>query len=637
MENIENFLAKLNHQKQSRHDIADAILGHQKGRYTWYRLRYFSIKSLLMILVHCLEFYLLFQVFNTSLALSILTFRIIGFISSSFWWGALESFREQLRSLNHNQHPERSSLYQSWSRYANYFSCVVSLVILGLFIHHLLLTPLSNYGLFCCYVFIILVEINARIRVLTKHACCFATHRVYRPFFSVIAPPLIGLFILGVFWYPLEGYSLILAGIGQVGSTLYWTWKYTHQMLKHRRIDIQPRRIKALQKIHHRFRNLQQALTSVLIDGSGLIILIVFHDFTAVYLLTPLIATCFNWAKLFYFDNIKYQSYWYRLLIKPFNDYTYVITIIIAFALTLISYGLLSILSIEHSIGLLIALWLFFTTRALLSIRSIIIFTRCQYSLLLYCHGVLIALLLYCSTLSWSLTQLLITIALAQGVLYLCLMLIKVKQQQNPYQPRLQPLYPWLESQTPTHMISKISLTKEANSSQITSIIQALNRYYKNDSLTLTIYNKQIFLSTPHHHEALNLKWLACETSGLITQYNHDVGLNEFIHKNDCVSKAYLKEKFHEHFPTAYFIDLHFWKRAQLPFDNSELLSTIKQHIEHPDIISTRTPYYCNVLYRAHQLDTIFIIPKQTTDYSTICQWHEYILDQNLGSIFSKK
>lgn len=627
VENIKNFFIRLDSQKRSTVTFADAVLGGRTFAYIWHRLRYFTLKSLLMIMIRCIEFYLIFYLFDTQIAISILTFRIISFMGSSFWWGALESFRESIREYSQDkQKIECMQLYKQWRNYAGIYAALMSGIILVLFAYHLSQSDSSSLILFSCYVAAIIAEVISRTYVLTKHSLCFATHRVYRPFLTIIGPPLASLVVLGVSWHFIAGYSLVLAGLTQASLALYWTWKYTTFTLNNRRLVTESITPKTTMTTHHFTpRSIIQACCSLLMDGSGVIVLVILHDFTNLYLLAPLIAVCFNWSKLFYFDNIKFGSRWLRALTNHLNHTTRYASLIIALSLTVMSAIIFGAIDSDHNAYFILALALFFAARALLSLKFIILFTRAQYLTLLIYNGLLTLSIIIFSQLNLPMNQLLLFIGISQLIIYFA---VCKEAKDKPYFPShtsLLPYFCWRECITPHCVIDKITLTPHCTQPQQQAIINAIHHSHQGQVLmSLSDRNTLLILQTNTTNQLDDL-WLATHASGLIMNFQHHIDHLAFEpHHNH--KQTDMIAQFNQIFPHGIVIDLTQPQRPKLPYENQLVLSSIIRYMNQPYCVTTTTPYYCSALYRNHQLAAIFILPKSTTDYELAARWQHQLL-----------
>jgi hypothetical protein len=604
MENIQALLNKLDKNKSRYVSFCDGTLGDRMLGYIWYRLRYFSIKSLLLIFVHCIEFYLLFIVFSYQVAVSILTFRIIGFIASSFWWGALESLRDTIRKLSKNkQNTEIALLNKRWMMSAYGFAILVSLAFIALLIAKSMDIPTQHNGLFYFYAIAILIEVNVRLIVLTMHSTCFATQRVYRPFYSIIAPPIAGLIVLAILWVPLGGYGLVISGLTQTGLALYWSWHFSKRMLQHKRIPIKhttKRQPPILAK-----NAVPSAISSLFMEGSGIIILILLHDFTSFYLLIPLISICFNWSKLFYFDNIKYQDFWLKALLDKFNKAAHYVSIIIAVSLTLIAYLVLATITSHHDPILILGLLLFFISRALLSIKQIILFTQRNYFKLIAYNSCLLIFILILSFYNLSLYHLFLFIAAAQFIIFGFLTLDKsnkiIYDKYNLYLP----LYPWLDLVNGRN-ISAVEFSDDCTHQDRNNITLAIKNRLGPNTLIALKDKKTIYIASNITPDNNFKDWLTTQCGGLVTNY---IETTQLHHKPPINNLQEFNDACKVNPNSNHILDLQDKQHTITIPDISynELFHKINTYMLMPNTTTRINSYKLTVLYQNHCIQKVLL------------------------------
>lgn len=608
MDVIKDFLNKLDHRKTQHTSFIEATLGNHMLDYLWYRLRYFSVKSLLIIVIQCIEYYLLFVIFNFQTATSILIFRILGLIATRFWWGALESFRETVRKLNkEKRYTDIARLSKQWQSLAYTFALAVSLIFITVFAATYINLPAGAHGLFYFYAAAIYFEINTRIIVLTMHSTCYAINRVYRPFYSIILPSIIGLIVLALLWVPLQGYSLVLAGLSQTGLALYWTWHFTKRTLKHKHIPIDHHSIRPLKTVNPlSLKTLASATSSAFMEGGGIIILTLLHDTPSFYLLAPLLITCFSWSKLFYFDNMKYQNFWLAALLNRLNHYAYLTSLIIAIILTLIAYLILSMITQHNTPELLLALFCFFATRGLLSIRQIIQFTRRRYTRIVSMGTIQICYILTLSFLDLSMSQLLLFIALGQLVQFIITTLTQKKLFLYDKHALYLPYLPWCDL-LDGHSICEIQVTDTCTTHNRDAIVHMLKQALGPGTLCTFKDDTTLYVASPTPPPENMGHWLMIHGGGFIRNFNASahLTLTKPISNLDQFNQRYQDNKDHSYMINLKKLDI---PSALQPLDSHTLFNKLNLCLMSKDKQVPFDHCYLYPLYEHHQITKLLLI-----------------------------
>src|SRR5262245_43057631 len=85
--------------------LEEALLGNRFWAYAWYRLRYFFVRYVVGSLTHAATVLLLYRFFDGQAFVAVLLAYAGTSVVSSFWWGALEALRGDVRKLYRRRSP----------------------------------------------------------------------------------------------------------------------------------------------------------------------------------------------------------------------------------------------------------------------------------------------------------------------------------------------------------------------------------------------------------------------------------------------------------------------------------------------------------------------------------------------------
>lgn len=193
--------------------------------YLRYRLRYALLLDTARFLVHAIEFLILLASLGRLAAFTIVILRIGSLIVSGGWWGLLEVMRERLRAFS--QSGERDAAEReigSWLVLSMVAASVLTIVG-GIALAIQLPSGHDPVGLF--YAFLVVLETAVRLSVRVLHSGIYATRRIYRPFWSLLAPTVVQLVVLsaGFYWYPTA--AIIIAIVTSNAIGIWITVRYT--------------------------------------------------------------------------------------------------------------------------------------------------------------------------------------------------------------------------------------------------------------------------------------------------------------------------------------------------------------------------------------------------------------------------
>lgn len=335
--------------------IQQALLGNGLSNYIKYRLRFFSMNTLIITAVHLIEFYIITLVFSFSHIVSILVLRSISMAIHGFWWGSLELLRSEVRTAQRNGDRRMTAhIISEWLTASFALSCIAIILISALSIHSLTSHKNSNDLFFTVYIGVIGVGIAAQFITQTLHAGAYGVRRVYRPFWSLPISHLSSLTVLVILWPLFHRYSLPFALL--VGSALSLTLTTIYTLKTYHILGIKlllSINIKQSFRIFSLVSNLEvwlAGLSGVLMSAEGILVIIMligtnhynshYEPFIIFYLIAPLISAGFDWPRLFYFDLKRLNRPCFKAMIKKLNQYALRVSLILALFLWLISLAI---------------------------------------------------------------------------------------------------------------------------------------------------------------------------------------------------------------------------------------------------------------------------------------------------------
>jgi hypothetical protein len=195
--------------------------------YLRYRLGYALVLDTARFVIHVGEFLIVLTSFGGVAAFAVMMLRVGSLIISGGWWGFLEVMRERLRTFS--QSGDRDAVEREIGRWLvlSVITAVAVLIVGGLAL--VLLFPSDHEAVGHLYAFLVVVELAVRLPVRVLHSGMFATRRIYRPFWSMIAPTAVQLVVIGAggFLYPEA--AIVIAIIASNALSIWITLRYTLQ------------------------------------------------------------------------------------------------------------------------------------------------------------------------------------------------------------------------------------------------------------------------------------------------------------------------------------------------------------------------------------------------------------------------
>jgi len=193
--------------------------------YFRYRLGYTLVLDVARFVIHVAEFLIVLTSFGGVAAFTVMLLRIGSLIVSGAWWGFLEVMRERIRAFS--QSGERDAVEREIGSWLVLSAIAAVAVLIAGGVAVVLLFPSDHEQLGHVYAFLVVIELALRLPVRVLHSGIFATRRIYRPFWSMIAPTAVQLAVIGagVFLYP--SVAIIIAIVASNALGIWITVHYT--------------------------------------------------------------------------------------------------------------------------------------------------------------------------------------------------------------------------------------------------------------------------------------------------------------------------------------------------------------------------------------------------------------------------
>ncbi len=225
MNDVDRWLQRSRRRHTRTVSLYACLLTGRMFTYFHYRLRYALLLDGTTFVLHVAEFLIILASLGGLAAFTVMILRVGSLIVGGAWWGLLEVMRERLRTLalaGDRQSAERE--IGSWLVLSALAAVVVTV---GGAFGLLALLPEHGEPVAKLYAFLIVIELALRFPVRVLHSGMYATRRIYRPLWSLFAPNVVQLLVLGVgaFFYPTA--AVVLAIIASNAVSLWITAHYT--------------------------------------------------------------------------------------------------------------------------------------------------------------------------------------------------------------------------------------------------------------------------------------------------------------------------------------------------------------------------------------------------------------------------
>jgi hypothetical protein len=379
--------------------LEEALLGSRRVGYVWYRLKFFLVIQVVLLVIHLLEFSLLFNIFSNKQLLSAVFLYHALSLTGAFWWGALEPYRDEIK-FRHGVGDERV-LRERISGVLGFATLVGTVILLGAAIAFAWATWQAGLvTVFNLYFAALVFRLALGIPMRALHSSVYAVARVYRHAVSVFVVDFIFFASVLALWNWIGDWSfpvaLFISAILGNALTLFYSVQ-TYRLLKFPRISIASVRAnlgkgtRSLLSLTFFRAGLSyasirmgsaMAMLTVLASGSranpvGPIVFL-FH------VTSPLLNASGMWPQLFYFDFKKIGGALLFRFSKNFEKLLLLTSIVIAAVLTGLAAGSIAWTGRSGGLALTGLFGLLFLTRSVLSVLQIRSFTEGKHGWLVF-------------------------------------------------------------------------------------------------------------------------------------------------------------------------------------------------------------------------------------------------------------
>ncbi|MFY9580475.1 MAG: hypothetical protein WAQ33_14260, partial [Gaiellaceae bacterium] len=371
--------------------LEEGLLGDRLWRYSFYRLRYFFLSYLNESALHAVTVLFLFRHLAWgNFRLVIVATTATAFVSS-FWWGALEALRGQVRDLHRSGRPHRiERAIGGWLTFALLLSAVALACAIGWSVWRAID---GTFDVTDAFVASLLLRLALDLPVRCYHSGVYALRRVYKPLVATLAPEFLGLATILALW-PLIGiWSVVVGSVLTTALVTGLTLRYTRRVYHF--LGFAPLReagraaMRAV--LGGAAREFLTAGTShaiMALDALAVLALLLgaktdSRALLVLFLAMPTIRAGAEWARLLYFDLKRLELRLFTNLRKRFERHT----LQLAWLLGLVFWGVAAGIATGYYGrdvgGLALALLAFFVARSLLARAQIQAFAERAYPMVL--------------------------------------------------------------------------------------------------------------------------------------------------------------------------------------------------------------------------------------------------------------
>jgi hypothetical protein len=331
--------------KEKAQLIEASLLRGGLGSYYFYRLRYFLVRSILSALIFAVELRILIEGFGQEFFKQSLGARTVVLIFGAFWWAGLELMRTEIRECKREDRPYIiPQVILSWRNMASYLCLIigsVGMLALGLWASLDPSTLLSAYGF---YIVTLLARILVDIPLRTYHSSVYATMRIYRPIYWIVATEIVA-FVMFLTLKPTIGaWSVGVASLVSLALSSSISYFYITQTYRYLGYNKSVELAKTKKIKRYRLPKIKEfcmralPLTVFRLDAVLILLLIVggytmsaggtdsginsnsYSQLITIALCMPLLYAAQEWSMLLYFDYKKLELRVFTKLREKFNS-----------------------------------------------------------------------------------------------------------------------------------------------------------------------------------------------------------------------------------------------------------------------------------------------------------------------------
>lgn len=225
MNDVDRWFGRVASRRRSPVSLYACFLTGRFLRYFRYRLRYPFLIAAVRFAVHVAEFFVVLSSLGGLAALIVMVLRAGSLLVAGGWWGLLEIMRDRLRAFAQSGRREASE--DEVGRWLLLAGIIGGLVTIGGGVALLLIRPAGDDAVSHVYAFLIILEVAIGLGVRVLHSGIYATRRVYKPVWSMFAPTVVQLMIIGLGFSLYPAAAIVIAILASnalgIGLTVHFS------------------------------------------------------------------------------------------------------------------------------------------------------------------------------------------------------------------------------------------------------------------------------------------------------------------------------------------------------------------------------------------------------------------------------
>jgi len=371
--------------------LEEALLGDRLWRYSWYRLRYFFLRYALESAGHAVTVLLLFRGLAWDNFLLVVVAVTTTSLVSSFWWGALEALRAQVRDLHRSGSPHRiPRVIGGWLAFSLALSAGAAALGIGWTIWR---AADGSFGAADAVVAALALRLALDLPTRCYHSGVYALRRVYKPVSATLAPELLGLAIMLSLW-PVAGVwavvaSTVVTSVVTTGLTLHYVRRVYYFLGFTPLREARPQTLRASLRGASR-ESLLGGFSHAVMAMDALAVLALLYGaetdsnaLLVLFLTIPTIRAGADWANLLYFDLKRLELRLFTNLRKRFERHTLELAWLLGLLFWGAALGIAAAFDSKSVSDLVLPLLGFFVARSLLARAQIQTFADGGYAAVL--------------------------------------------------------------------------------------------------------------------------------------------------------------------------------------------------------------------------------------------------------------
>jgi hypothetical protein len=368
--------------------LEEGLLGDRLWRYSFYRLRYFFLSYLNESALHAVTVLFLFRHLAWGNFRLVVVATAVSAFVSSFWWGALEALRGQVRDLHRSGKPHRiEPAIAGWLTLALALSGVLLVAGAGWTVWRAID---GRFDVADAFVAVLFLKLALDLPVRCYHSGVYAIRRVYKPLAATLVPEFLGLATILVFW-PLVGvWSVVIGSVLTTAVLTGLSLLYTRRVYHF--LGFKPIREAGVDRMRESLRGATReffiAGTShavMALDALAVLALLLgarvdSRSLVVLFITMPTIRAGAEWARLLYFDLKRLELRLFTNLRKRFERHTLRLAWLLALVFWVVAAGIATGYYRKDVGGLALALLGFFVARSLLARAQIQAFAEGAYA-----------------------------------------------------------------------------------------------------------------------------------------------------------------------------------------------------------------------------------------------------------------